>query len=85
MANKKPMASPVAINPDYPSLAEVNERAMQHTAERQHNMESAYAACPQCGTQLTMTRPEILPTAYEPTRPVVCSNCGYRGSIVQGY
>lgn len=82
---KKPIPMPVADEPGYPPFADIKQRAAENAALRSSNFEQMYAACPNCGEQILLARPEIRPTAYEPNRPVVCPSCGWRDSIAEGY
>ncbi len=77
---KKPIPVPVANNPDYPSLAEMNDRAAEQVAASQRNEHQMYAACPTCGQQLTATEYPLRTTGYDPTRPVFCGACGWNGT-----
>jgi hypothetical protein len=77
---KKPIPMPVSNEPDYPSLAEMNSRAVEEMAARQRNEHQMYAACPSCGQQLTAAEHALKSTSYEPTRPVFCRACGWSGS-----
>jgi uncharacterized protein with PIN domain len=82
---KKPIPMPVADRPDYPSLEEQNTRRLERMRENQANMEPCFTACPSCGSELALTKEIIRPTAWEPTRPVVCPNCGWSGRMVSDY
>lgn len=77
---KKPVPMPVSNEPDYPPLAEMNDRAAEYMADQQRNQHQMYAACPSCGNQLTATEYPLRSTSYEPTRPVFCRACGWSGS-----
>lgn len=78
--SKKPLPMPVSDEPDYPPLAEMNDRAFENMMAQQRNEHQMYAACPGCGQQLTAAEHPLRSTSYEPTRPVFCRGCGWTGS-----
>lgn len=80
---KKPIPMPVATQPDYPSLADATERALerQKTGPGEY---SAYIACPTCNSELVCTTPALRPTAPDGRQCLRCPDCGWEGSIPSG-
>ncbi len=77
---KKPIPSPVAERPSWPSLAEVTERAVerQNLAPGEH---LCGIACPRCQNEISCVPPIIAPTGFDDVQNLKCGECGWTGTM----
>jgi predicted RNA-binding Zn-ribbon protein involved in translation (DUF1610 family) len=80
---KKPVPLPVADRPNYPSLQDATERALE-AQKRGPGEYGAYISCPNCSEELITARPPLMPTAFEGKQYLKCPSCGWNGSIPTG-
>lgn len=80
---KKPIPLPVADRPNFPSLSDATERALERQKMGPGEY-GAYVACPSCGEELVTTTPALRPTAPDGLQHLRCPSCGWTGSIPSG-
>lgn len=81
---KKPIPIPVADRPNYPSLSDITERAVERQAAKAIGGYPCGIACPSCSEEIVCVPPAIRPTAYDGVQNLKCPSCGWSGSMPTG-